>query len=580
MKEKVTKKHFEIGQKLKENAQFKAALANFEQALEYSKDAHIYLEMIDCYVELFQLSHAVKLAQKACELFNDEYKVFYALADTYIKAEKYDTAKEFINHKLMPKFPGREENYCILGVCLAKLGKYDEANSRVSKCLELNPQNIDGQVVLGKIFYAQDKLKKAKEVFMKVLHQDLKNSQAHLYLGMIYSLEGQNENAVSEFKYIVDKINPRDIEAYFNLGLTYSIMGWSQEAIASYMEVLKLRPQHVETRYAIAYVHYQNKDYESALKQVNAGLGNSNHNSDLYWLKGEILFQQNNYKDSLFNYEQALRVNPEDAKIHSCLAKAYYGLGLKDLAVEYYLMAISKEPTNNDNYLKVARIYEEQKAYDLAIKYYNMTVERNKNLINGYIGLGYCHKQMKDYDKALGFFNHVSSMNENVPEIHFQIADINKLKEEFDGAVEHYTESLNLKPNNPKAYFEIGNIYKQKDDFDNAKLYYQEALSIDPQDSKVHAALGEIFLFEKKYKESELKLKTALRFDSQNDKALAVILKCYKAQNKYKQAHKVLQRFMKNTESEEKLTVLKEELKEIRKFTQGPIQKVFAKIFG
>lgn len=603
-----------LADQYKKNRDFKTAIEHYYKSLSLSPDNPDILSMIgDCYIGLGDIDRAKNYYDTALEIdkshketllglinvyrlqkdlpkteeylkellkVEKDFSYHKELVESYFSSSKVKEARCFIKNVMLEKFPNSDECYYLLGVCDAKEERYEDASENFYKALELNPDNLDVRIALGKLFYCENRFEDAKNIFQYALSLNFNLKEPHYYMGLIYSALENYEEAIAEFKFVVEAIDATDINSYMNLGLCYSLIGWQQEAAYAYHTVLQIHPQDTEAKYALAYLYYQEGLYDRSEEFLNKLIDSGDEEDSVFWLKSKILTEKKNYKEALYYLDQALKVNKDDEKIYNAIANIYNTLDMKDKALEYYLSAVSKDSGHIENYIEIAKIYEDKKMYDMAIEYYQKVVEKNPKYINSYIGLAYCYKHLGNKEKALEYFSYLVSKSQNMPEIFTEIANIKKEKEEYSEAFKYYMNALQLKPDSAKLHYEIGQIFKLNNDFDNSIKYLKEAVSLDNMQKDYYKALGEAYIQVKKFDEAVNELHYALRFDPNDYGVCKNLVACYKSMKKPSKAKKLLNRFAQNCAYDsEQMRDIQREIAEIRKLYSFPLLDFFKNIF-
>jgi tetratricopeptide (TPR) repeat protein len=173
-----------------------------------------------------------------------------------------------------------------VGRLLAAQGKFEEAQAALLRAVTLRPDFAEAWIGLGKVSLVQRKVdvalkrfERAKEVspgnFWAYYHTGLaltrldRNAEAipnfrqaialgpktfleaHLALGEALVLEGDSEQAATEFKQVI-RLKPDLPVAHFNLGLVLLKLGQTGPAIAEFKETLRLDPQNQSAKDAIS----------------------------------------------------------------------------------------------------------------------------------------------------------------------------------------------------------------------------------------------------------------------------------------------------------------------------------------
>ncbi len=197
----------------------------------------------------------------------------------------------------------------------AEKGFITEAVSALEKGREISPKNLELLINLGFLELQLGNFKSSFEVFAQAALHHPKSPLAHLCLGHMYWLGGRGSEAVDQWKQmtttdididvefsilrraenvwkrVLDN-NPTDADAHSNLGIVYLFSGKLLPAIAEFESVLQLAPQRIEHRfysaqaYSLLYITGNNKNYKREARARLQDLANSGtpfpHSPTLY----------------------------------------------------------------------------------------------------------------------------------------------------------------------------------------------------------------------------------------------------------------------------------------------------------
>ena len=147
-----------------------------------------------------------------------------------------------------------------------------EKISQLEKVLQLDDQNCDLNVEIGKIFFDEKEFEKALQYFFKALKLDPLKEIDHLISDCYFNLREFKE-AISFFKKITkNKLN----DNYCNkIGISFKNIG----------------------------------EYQSALKYFNAGIKINPENYLIYFNKANLLREISNNQEAKKNYEDCIKIN-------------------------------------------------------------------------------------------------------------------------------------------------------------------------------------------------------------------------------------------------------------------------------
>jgi tetratricopeptide (TPR) repeat protein len=165
-------------------------------------------------------------------------------------------------------------------------------------------------------------------------------------------------------------------------------MVW-KDSVTLWTDVLDKNPRCLEAYGNRAFIFNENKKYEEALKDLNAGLVIDPANVSFYKSKGIIFDHTGKYDLALANYSKALEYNPDEYKCYLMRGVLYTDKFAKyDSGIADFKKYLTRYPDDINalfnlgvaNYNK--RSYDTAKAYCLKVLKLNPGNEEALNLIN------------------------------------------------------------------------------------------------------------------------------------------------------------------------------------------------------
>ncbi len=144
--------------------------------------------------------------------------------------------------------------------------------------------------------------------------------------------------------------------------------------------------------------------------------------------EGRRLVDAGDYNGAIAIYQQALSLDPKNAKIHSGIGYLYAQQGNFQAALAAYRRALAINPNNSEFYYAVGYIKGNLADTPGAKEAYRRAIQLNRNNINAYLGLGVMQARLGDYEAAMWA----------------------------------YEQAMNLDRNNAQTYELMGSMYKQR----------------------------------------------------------------------------------------------------------------------
>ncbi len=191
----------------------KEALARKTQYNAYVTRYNGYVSLAKAYVLLGQYDNALQSCREAIPINPLETRAYCQMSMVYRKMGRMDEAVRAARQGLDIK----PDALCYdnLGLVYVSLKQFNEAETAFTAAIRLNPEFAEGYNNLAGISMVSGKWSEAKEYCLKAVNADSKYPNAHVNLGIIYHMLGENEAALQEF-YILQRISPEHATILLN----------------------------------------------------------------------------------------------------------------------------------------------------------------------------------------------------------------------------------------------------------------------------------------------------------------------------------------------------------------------------
>lgn len=158
---------------------------------------------------------------------------------------------------------------------------------------------------------------------------------------------GDFENALKIYAAIIED-DSRNIDAYFNMANIFHLKGQIGKAIKSFQKVLELDPHHTDASISLSVLLNDIGQYEKAQevfekanqhvkKETKGGVDDPHLNkkfSQRHYEIAEMYYSYARLDESLFEYNKAIGLDPENLEIRIKVAKVYAKKGFVSKAFE------------------------------------------------------------------------------------------------------------------------------------------------------------------------------------------------------------------------------------------------------
>ena len=171
---------------------------------------------------------------------------------------------------------------------------------------------------------------------------------------------------------------------------------------------------------------------------------------------GDALDKRGQIDGAISQYQQSLRLKPDDALVCNNLGVALDKKGQTEDAIRQYREVIRLEP-------------------DRPFPHYNLG--------NALLKKGQMDKAITQYQEAI-------RLKPDYADAHNNLGNALNNKGQLDAAIDQYQQAIRLKPNYAIAHNNLGAAFGRKGQNDAAIRQYQEAIRLNPQNALAHNNLG------------------------------------------------------------------------------------------
>ena len=247
--------------------------------------------------------------------------------------------------------------------------------------MEINGINFSEvlSIVFAKFFIMRGDNKAAKQVLIKLVSKYQDSYLGHKMLAECYEKEGGMRRAIDEYVTAVD-INRKDSKSYFKIAALLRDLGKKDESIQMLENLVKVKPDCYEGSYLLGELLCEQERFKEAANVYNAALIYRPADFDLYYNLGIVYTRLSDFKMAQEMYEKAAAINHK-------LYGAHYNLGLiafiqreYEIAEKYFEQSLYGE-LEAMSYYQLAKLYVYKGEKDKAINFLNKAIELEPNLL-------------------------------------------------------------------------------------------------------------------------------------------------------------------------------------------------------
>ena len=355
-------------------------------------------------------------------------------------------------------------------------GEFSIAKSELEKALNKNPENNDALVLLGKIYFDESDFEKSKQIFNS-FSKTTENPEVLNYLGL-FALE--DLKFIDAIKYFskASNLNKKNHRYLYNLGNAYFYNGWIKEAAQSYVQAICMSPDNLGYRYSLAYLYFEQKNYEKAQKEVDYILEHDAEYGLAHVLNALLKLEYKDFLGAQRELETNLKNGNNDNFTLISLATVYRELSMFEKAEKTIKKVIERNSDSLNYQCQLAEIYIAEKKYDDALNLVEKVLVQNENYITAYTTGAKAAFAKNDLTSTKDYAQKAISLDMNYSGGYFYLAMVRFAEKDYDEAIECMKRAIMFDVNNAEYYAKMSDIYKAKEDFKTALDYIKEAESI------------------------------------------------------------------------------------------------------
>lgn len=251
----------------------------------------------------------------------------------------------------------------------------------------------------------------------------------------------------------------KSINENFQLGQKYIQMAMYSRAENNFLDIIKIAPEIVEARNALAFIYTITKQHAKAVDQLKSILKLTPGHALTHHNLGNSLHQQERYNEAIEQYENAIKLDPK-------LVEAYIHCGISHRMLQ--------------NYHK-------------AIEYLHQALNLDKKNARAFHVLGMLYVDIEDYPRALECLENASGLSPTNAEYRVSFATIlEKASLDYEAGIQ-YHQACESDQNYLDAFTLYANFLYEHHRYDEALESAQRAKQLAPQDLSILDQIGNIY---------------------------------------------------------------------------------------
>lgn len=416
--------------------------------------------------------------------------------------------------------------YNTIGFRFAQQQNFSCAISAFGIALSLDPKFWEARYNLALALARTSERERAANEFRLVTQQKPDFPPAHNAFGLVLEDLGRVDAAADEFKAAL-RLSPHDARAASNLAKVLHTQKKYPAEIFYLRQALAWGPpqeQAYEMRLALGLAYYQNGNIDDSVDVLRNLMASYPKSAEVHYTLATIYAKNIRYKEAKAEYEEVLRLDPEDNAARLSLAKALIEIGDNAAALPYVREYTRRVPKDYEGYFVTGQAYRRLGELTKAAEEFRRATELRSDSYDARYNLGYVLARTGNVDEAIEQLEAAKKLNPHAPEAPYELGLIFRKKGEPQRAEEELrafqeAERWSERGRTAQLLVAKGNDLLLKGDAKAALAVYREALELEPNNAKMHYNLGLALEKLGRREEEERELEKTVELDPNLDEA-------------------------------------------------------------
>ncbi|MFZ0742856.1 MAG: tetratricopeptide repeat protein, partial [Terracidiphilus sp.] len=274
-------------------------------------------------------------------------------------------------------------------------GRLRKAGEIYERVLRLNPEQAEASCNLGLIAHREGHNDLARELISRAIAKDPLRSTFYLNLGVVLGSGDDIDQSIASYRKAIE-LDPGCVPAHVNLGNALLKKNIFPEAASSFAKALELSPKHHETINSLGVALERMGLHEKSIVCFRKALSLYPGYVEALSNLGFSLNAVGRRDEAAQSCETARDLRPDDPMVNLNLGNIYIGQGRLAEAAECFLRIIELDPLNGAAYDSLGLAYMEMGRLKEARNCFEKALEVSPNYANAYSNLLCFHASMRD----------------------------------------------------------------------------------------------------------------------------------------------------------------------------------------
>jgi len=398
-------------------------------------------------------------------------------------------AQDYVRRK-----PDDSEGLYLMGVVDRGLGNYAEAETMLTRSVELNPKYYDARYNLGFVLAKRGKTAGAREQLERALELNPSSSEARFQLAAVLRTMGQADKASEQLNSFEQKRQEsvgKDVAGTkVNQANEYFQTGDTQRAVDLYREAINDDSKNARTYYDLALALDRLRDISGERDALEKASALDSNFAPVRNQLGFLSLQAGQADEAEKQFRAAISLDPQYAEAQNNLGVLYGQQGKTTEAEQLFRQAAENNPQYAQALLNLGLILASESRFAEADPALQNALRIDPNNTKALTGRAMTLTHMNRQSEALEGFRKVVDLDPKSPGAHLNLGIALADQFNLEAALTEFSEAARLDPNASVAHYNKGRALLDLGRNGEAKPELEAATRIDPNSTDSWYLLG------------------------------------------------------------------------------------------
>jgi len=201
---------------------------------------------------------------------------------------------------------------------------------------------------------------------------------------------------------------------------------------------------------------------------------------------GLAYYHQGKLDDAIKEYQEAIRIKPDDACAHCRLGTAYRSKRELDSAIAAYKKAIEMKPDCAEAHDNLGHAYRDKGMLDDAIAAYKEAIRLDPYDVNAHHFLGHAYFDKNMFDEAIREWQRTIELTPNNARLYKDLRDAYFKAGKLDELIDETRQRVEEDTNDARGYYLLALAFAEKGEFERAIESFRKAIELDSSYKPAH----------------------------------------------------------------------------------------------